>query len=97
MPELFRTVPETEDVRHLKFVTRAGIESFQTTFPELTFHYCGSTFNRLLEIARDSVAVRFHVENMGAVIALDSPARDQGITSTYRRSDETRASRIFES
>lgn len=60
-----------EGVRHLQFVTRTGIESFRSRFPQLNFHDRGNTVNRLLEIATPAATVRFHDKNMGAVIELE--------------------------
>lgn len=66
-----KTGSETEGVRHLQFVTRTNIESFRKKFPNLNFDDRGNTRNRLLEIEKEGVAVRFHDKNMGAVIALE--------------------------
>lgn len=60
-------------MRHLQFVTRTNIESFRKKFPDLSFDDRG-TRNRLLEIEKNGVAVRFHDKNMGAVIALEEMA-----------------------
>ncbi|GAA1825769.1 VOC family protein [Nesterenkonia flava] len=60
-----------EGVRHLQFVTRTSSDSFRAKFPHLTFDERGNARNRLLEVVRDGVAVRFHDKSMGAVVALE--------------------------
>lgn len=66
-----KTGTELEGVRHLQFVTRTGIESFRTRFPELDFKDRGNVGNRLLEIDGGDTVVRFHDKNMGSVIELE--------------------------
>ena len=55
-------------------MTRTGVESFREKFPDLAFDDRDNTRNRLLEIEKNGVAVRFHDKNMGVVIALEQMA-----------------------
>lgn len=70
LPQPKKDIKE-EGVRHLQFVTRTGIESFRSRFPQLNFDDRGNTVNRLLEIATPAATVRFHDKSMGAIIELE--------------------------
>ncbi len=61
-----------EGVRHLQFVTRVAIENFRAKFAHLDFDDRGNKRNRLLEVEREGIAVRFHDKNMGVVIAAEA-------------------------